>query len=379
MKTAINKIALTIDHTLDLFSKKYESLLGFVRIEMQGRVMVAHSITDSKGKVIEASFPPVRSSLKGGCTGFDELSLNVIASFGVTVEKLSKGGADRAYLDRVYWLVKEASYYLKNVSCLRDVIEQITESLKEDFKEGMINNHAPEEGTKQYMEGTALDQFLLGLEKLLGFGRARSKNSKGSMIYDLEQISTENDAVPVVRPALFYHGNEKPFLAKNQKSRWGNIPVANRDYYRVIAISNFKKAVEEIFKSGELDRYYVNVIDLVSKRLRLLQDEESPLALTEAVITFYQSWFLRVGGKAKTSGKTLDRADLQRAGQQEMFNPDYLMHDDESGLDHANGLDALQSNTIQDEVDEEEAVTPEEEEAALIRLMDDDGFDYGDI
>ena len=377
MNTALNKIALTIDHSLDLFSKKYEALLGFVRIEMIGRVMVAHSVTDSRGKVIEANFPPVKSSLKSGGAGFDELAVHEIAKFIGVAEKLKKGGADHVYMDRVVWLVKEASYYLNNLNGLRDVIEQIVGSLKSDFKEGMINNYAPEEGSKQYMEGTALDQFLLGLEKILGFGRVRSKNSKGSMIYDLEQISVEKDAAPVVRPVLFYHGEEKLFLAKNQKSRWGNIPVANRDYYRVIATSNFKKAVEEIFKSGELDRYYVNVIDLFSKRLRLLRDDESPLALTEAVKSFYRSWFLRVGGKARTSGSTLDRANIQRAGQQEMFNPDYLMHDEEFGLDHANGLDAIDAESNQADVDDEDDVTPEEEEAALNRLMED-GFDEVD-
>jgi len=375
----LNKVAaLKLDHLLDAFSKRYESLLGFVRKEMQGQVVVTHSLTNSKGKVVQAKFPPVRSTLKGSTIGFDKKASHEIAKVVGFAEKLKESGADHAYTDRVIWLLKESSYYQKDLSSLKSVAQMIMTNLKIDFKDGQINNIAPEEGTKQYMEGTALDQFLLGLERLLGFSRVKSANDKGVFTYDLEQVSVEQDAAPVVRPVLYYSGQEKPFSAKNKKMRWGNIPRANRDYYRSIAISNFRNAVSEIFKSGELDRYYVNVIDMVSRRLRLLKEDESPLALSEAVKSYYQSWFLRSGSKVKTSGQSLDQADLHRAGQTELFNPDYLMHDDETGLDYANGLDSNQSCETLDDDDEEELLSPEEEEAALNRLTDS-GFDIIDV
>ena len=53
------------------------------------------------------------------------------------------------------------------------------------------------------------------------------------------------------------------------------------------------------------------------------------------------------------------------------------MHDEEFGLDHANGLDAIDAESNQADVDDEDDVTPEEEEAALNRLMED-GFDEVD-
>jgi hypothetical protein len=285
MSNLAEKLSFHFDPLLDKFSKKYENILGLYRKSNVSGINVVCSDIHKDGHRYNVRFPDL-SPGKSEVTKvkFSQDTNNVRARFNGVLVTLKDRGCDSIFLNRVKALVSFKMIY-KYQEEIAPIIRAVTKELIEDFKIGKLNNYAKENVLDQYMSDK-LDLFLVGLERLLGF--ERMKDSKGNWI--LERVQKDIHSEGAIKPSLFYKGTEKPFVNEDDKS-WGEMSPQIKGYYRSLAVSKFKSELEKILKSGEDDRYCVYAMSVFSKRLLLIRDDESPLALVKDVIGFYLDWF----------------------------------------------------------------------------------------